>query len=1842
MNRKFVTRILAGVFSAIMVLTSLPAGAIASYADEIEEEASSVEEAIEIDEDSSVALKAVDETVDEIDTSEEEVIEDVSDESLNAGLTIEAATGSFGEAFGNMTAEAIQKDIVVGDDAISGTLKQVTGWDEFGANLSSGHYIALHIDDSNAISIMAGIGETAEENWRLKDITDDPDRVVILRVKDKDIQSIKVVVKYSEKVQVERVFALTDLELEGFAATATFDENEQDLLGKSPSDLQCDMVIDSTSISGSLNYVYDYTGFSSILNEQHGNYLALDVDIPYGQKLEYGTKADALYTTSKTAAETGDLLDRELIIIVKDTTKPLILKVTYDDGSVETRKYDISGLVLTEGSDLIEVTTPEEKSFGEAFGDLKPSNLQSNIVITEPEEAGGAGTITGTLKQIHGFTGFSSPLSSGHYLSVKADAPGAKSIKVSTDSDDAVVAELISDPDKTAIIRIKDKDTQKLLVKVTYVDGTEVTRKYDLTGLELEGFAATATFGENEQDLLGKSPSDLQSGMVIDSTSISGSLNYVHGYTGFSSILDEQYGNYLALNVDIPYGQKLEYGTNSASLYTTSSTAAELENHLLDRELIIIVKNTENPLILKVTYEDGSVETRKYDISGLDLAQDTSAYDVTLSGKEYGANLGKLIKAGTTGTITVEAVVTDRATQKAASGRTITWASSDETIATVVGTTAKTNADGIATATVTVKDVDRACIAVISATVADGESVGTTRFEIYKKATDPNLVIDMALPEEYEAALEPTIILPAGTNYRVKWEKTSDNDVADVDEDFGIVWAKQRGSETFAQVVYESDGKTVAVKTDDNAYTVNVITALSRVSIISQKDVFANNYPNCEALSLQFEPEGNWESVFDNPIVWSSSNTAVATVDEYGAVTGISKGATTIKAVVSVDGKQYTASIALKVRSAVTKLTVGYADFRASSEDIEMQRFPITEIGRDVKFWSDAEGSDDADKRVSWSSSNPFVAKITEDGYLTALKKGTAYIVASTPDGKSAGFEVEVIDCSGIVVSAQPMTVVVAEGADANAVVNLLYNDENLSADTYLSDYQQLFVSSSDETIATAAFNSAGNMTIRGLKSGEATLTVSYKVNNVEYGNTQIKVKVGGESAPVTDLKATVTEATLNPGDSYTFAYTTVPESFTDTVLSWSSDTPAVAAVDTVTGKIDAFTAGTATITLTAKKGNAVLKELAFSVTVKELPYAKTASISPENVTLLAPYSNHPGESVTLKASLYPYPCKTLDHYVWVSSNTDVVGINEFGLEAEIYAKKPGTATITFTNIDGSSANATDSITVNVVQTVADEDYWTGRFNEDGPWIGFIDEYVYTGSAIKPTPNVYYGKVLLTAGRDYTYSYLNNVNAAIHKNKPTVVVTLKGNFAGKLSQEFVISPAGLWDDGIVVNNVSAVAKINKRTKVYVEQFLTPTITFNGKTLKAGTDFEAFYYDDYEGAYAAPNDLQGSDGHGYSIEIKGIGNFKDETYAEEFLTDSSGSVKAAKLKVELAFADGVKGPKKNQAYYQGGDEIIPEVTVKNGSVALTEDQYQVTISNNKNLGTATVTVTGMAPYYGQKKTTFKIVPMTVDLSKAGADLEILVNGETSAEIPYAKGGAKPESVEVSYKDVPLTSGVDYTYSVKVDNKKSIGTVTIKGKGSFFKKSTKTTYKIVTQSIENMNFVVDDFVANAKTKANAYKKNKITVIDLDGKALKAKTDYTVTFEPASGLPAVGDEVTAIITGKGKYEGTAYETFRIVEASQSLKKAKYSFKVNDEEIAASKYYVKYKGVPVVLDKEDLVIKVNRKVGRTNHWVVLDDDDYEIVSYAKNNKVGISTITIRGTGEYAGLLTLKVKIKK
>lgn len=369
---------------------------------------------------------------------------------------------------------------------------------------------------------------------------------------------------------------------------------------------------------------------------------------------------------------------------------------------------------------------------------------------------------------------------------------------------------------------------------------------------------------------------------------------------------------------------------------------------------------------------------------------------------------------------------------------------------------------------------------------------------------------------------------------------------------------------------------------------------------------------------------------------------------------------------------------------------------------------------------------------------------------------------------------------------------------------------------------------------------------------------------------------------------------------------------------------------------------------------------------------------------------------------------------------------------------------------------------------------------------------------------------------------------------------------------------------------------------------------------------------------------------------------------------------------------VTGLKDRTFTYEGTDhepELQLAVNVKvNGVMTqqpLRKDiDYTFRWQKNRNAGTATVVFTGKGGYTGTLKKTFKIGKYDIAANTGGRFKARLVQDS----IPYAKGGAKPE-VEVTFQNGDgsvqiLTEGADYTLSYKNHNACNDGgcpdklpSVTIKGKGNFQGVyATQLNYRITPQDLGEKGIQVAAADKAYQNKKNIYK-TKVTVTDVNGKALKAGTDYdksiVYTYQEETRLDngtvrAAGAEVNVndiIPAGTclnvqvkakegGNYVGSITGTYRITHADIS----KASVSVKKQTYTGSAVLLNQdKNGNGILDEEEKDITVKLK-GKP-----VAEDQYEIVSgsYRNNVKKGTASVTIRGINNHGGTKTVKFTIK-
>jgi uncharacterized protein YjdB len=134
------------------------------------------------------------------------------------------------------------------------------------------------------------------------------------------------------------------------------------------------------------------------------------------------------------------------------------------------------------------------------------------------------------------------------------------------------------------------------------------------------------------------------------------------------------------------------------------------------------------------------------------------------------------------------------------------------------------------------------------------------------------------------------------------------------------------------------------------------------------------------------------QAISEAGVVWSSSNTMLASVDANGRVTAKSAGEVLIRATAS--GVTGEASLVIGAPPpTATPITVAAIDVTPAAAEIAVGE--TTQLSGTV-FGSDGDVMPDVE--VTWSSSNPAVASVSAVGAVTGLAPGSVTIVAATAD----------------------------------------------------------------------------------------------------------------------------------------------------------------------------------------------------------------------------------------------------------------------------------------------------------------------------------------------------------------------------------------------------------------------------------------------------------------------------------------------------------------------------------------------------------------------------------------------------------------------------------------------------------------------------------------------------------------------------------------------------------------------------------------------------------------------------------------------------------------------------
>ena len=589
-----------------------------------------------------------------------------------------------------------------------------------------------------------------------------------------------------------------------------------------------------------------------------------------------------------------------------------------------------------------------------------------------------------------------------------------------------------------------------------------------------------------------------------------------------------------------------------------------------------------------------------------------------------------------------------------ASDKAIDWSTSDASVATVDGF-GSVKAVGVGEAVIIASAHDGSgvtaeCHVTVATHIVKATSVSLSETEWSGKAGDG-------------VQLKATVLPADATNKGLRWTSSAP-EIAAVDSK-GNVTAVKVGSATVT--VTTADGTNLSA-----ACQVTVVPTPVE-SITLSAAAWSGTVGSVTQLTATVEPS----DATDGNVVWSSSDSSIATVDGDGNVTAVKVGTATITAT-AADGSGVKAECKVTVRPVLVK----------SIELSENAWGGL--VGEGVRLTATVLPADATNKNVDWSSSDASVAAVDSEGNVKAISVGEAVITATAHDGSGVTAECQVtvsanvVKATSVSLSETEWSGKVGEGVQLKATV--------LPADATNKGVR--WTSSAPEI---AAVDSKGNVT--AVNVGSAIITVT----TVDGTNLSASCQVTVVPTPVETITLSAAAWSGTVGSVTQLTATVEPSDATDGNVVWSSSDSSIATVDG-DGNVTAVKVGTATITATAADGSGVKAEC--KVTVRPV-LVKSIELS-ENA-----WDGLVGEGVRLTATVLPADAtnKIVD---WSSSDVSVATVDS---EGNLKAISVGEAVITATANDGSGVTAECQVTVsaNVVKATSvslSETEWSGKVGE--------------------------------------------------------------------------------------------------------------------------------------------------------------------------------------------------------------------------------------------------------------------------------------------------------------------------------------------------------------------------------------------------------------------------------------------------------------------------------------------------------------------------------------------------
>lgn len=485
-----------------------------------------------------------------------------------------------------------------------------------------------------------------------------------------------------------------------------------------------------------------------------------------------------------------------------------------------------------------------------------------------------------------------------------------------------------------------------------------------------------------------------------------------------------------------------------------------------------------------------------------------------------------------------------------------------------------------------------------------------------------------------------------------------------------------------------------------------------------------------------------------------------------------------------------------------------------------------------------------------------------------------------------------------------------------------------------------------------------------------------------------------------------------------------------------------------------------------------------------------------------------------------------------------------------------GTNAGTYSVIVSGTGNYSGSVTKNYIIGPLDISSATMTLNT-------LSSYVYDGLPKEPgVKSIVFADNLTVSADGYTVGYSANVDIGT----VTVTATGKVNYTGTNTATFAITPCPITEDMITLSN---------EEYVYNGNLLKPSVTvMNGAlTLDPTTDY----------------DLENDGGTAvgvYQVQVMGKGNY------------SGTATKRYRIVDQIAYSFDVELSTESVVY--DGKAQEPTVTVKDGFKLLEQDKhYTLVYTNNINVGTASVIITGQGDYTGTKTMSFLIKPKALTETMVSID---------KTEFVY---NAMVQRPAVTVKDGTVLTPNDYTLTNNGGEDQGTYEAVVTGKNNYTG-TVKRQFKITPLSIDTATVVLyelPNYVYDGTAKSPGVREVII------GSLVVPPVYYTSSISDNVNAGTV----TVTATATGNYIGTAKTTFKILPKH-----------LTEDMVVVLESVIKYTGSaqkpPVRVTDGDKVLSERR--------------DYQLLGNG-GVEVGDYEVIIGGIGNYTDSITRSYSIQ-